>query len=272
MSGSPPPEFAFSPLLDDEVVERAIIADLEADLGRAHCVLLVGPYEVGKSYVARKIAQRFGPGASVLIASDPDHECGLTASMLRGSRGRLIVIDEIHAAPAALDAIRLELECWARDHMPIGQFLLLSSRPLEAISLVEAKLATRVEVRSLTPIGMSDLASARAFLQPFAALSAIADFGDTEPIARRNSEISGDTLWLRGGFQKASLPTMRRALLGGNATLLAFATAALTTENTALALPRSENCSPSSLLIRVSSARSKEQPRKIMSIISASSV
>jgi predicted AAA+ superfamily ATPase len=203
MTSSTPPELASSPSLDDGPIERAIIGDLEADLDRAHCVLLVGPYEVGKSRLAQSIARRFGPGASVLDASDPDHESRLTASELRGSRGRLIVIDEIHAAPDALDTIRLELESWARDRVPIGRFLLLSSRPLEAISLVAGKLATRVEIRSLTPIGISDLATARVLLQPSAAISPVTDLGDTEPIVRHNFAICAETLRLRGGFPKS---------------------------------------------------------------------
>jgi ABC-type phosphate/phosphonate transport system ATPase subunit len=118
MISSTPPDLASSSL-DGGPAGRMIIADLEADLERAHCVLLIGPYEVGKSAVARAIARRFGPGASVLNASDPDDEAGLSTSEIRGSRGRLIVIDEIHAAPNALDTIRLELERWARDRVPI---------------------------------------------------------------------------------------------------------------------------------------------------------
>jgi predicted AAA+ superfamily ATPase len=205
MTGNAPPKLTSFLSLDDGLIERTIIDDLEADLDRAHCVLLVGPYEVGKSYIAGTIAQRFGPGACLLDASDPDHESSLTTSELRGSRGRLIVIDEIHAAPEALDAIRLELEGWARDRVPIGRFLLLSSRPLEAISLVEGKLATRVEVRAVTPIGIADLATARLLLQPSAAISAATDLGDTQPIAGNNFPSLVETLHLRGGFPKGSV-------------------------------------------------------------------
>ena len=156
MTGSAPPKSAPRPL-DNGHVERALIPVLEADLDQTRCVLLVGPYEVGKSHVAETIAWRFGAGASVLRANDPDHYSSLTTNVLRNSRGRLIVIDEIHAAPEALDTIRLELESWARDRVPVGQFLLLSSRSLEAATLVASRLGTRVRdtfasLRSAWPI------------------------------------------------------------------------------------------------------------------------
>jgi hypothetical protein len=107
---------------------------------------VLGPYEVGKSYVARAVARRFGLDAIVLDGTDPCHRPALngTSTVLRGTRGKLIVIDEIHGAPEALDHIRLELEAWFRDHVPIGKFLLLSSRPLEAASIVFSRLGTRV--------------------------------------------------------------------------------------------------------------------------------
>jgi uncharacterized protein len=205
MTGSAPRESPCSPLLDDGLVERAMIPDLEANLDRAHCLLLVGPYEVGKSHVARTIARRFGAGASVILASDPHHRSSLagSSSVLQDSRGRLVVIDEVHAAPEALDAIRLELENWVRDRVPVGQFLLLSSRPLEVAPLVAARLGTRVQVRSLPPIGLADLAPARSLLQSSAVMSMATDLADTEPIARPNIVISADTLRLRGGFPQS---------------------------------------------------------------------
>ena len=58
MTGSPPPNSAPRPL-DNGQVERALIPVLEADLDQTRCVLLVGPYEVGKSHVAETIAWRF---------------------------------------------------------------------------------------------------------------------------------------------------------------------------------------------------------------------
>ena len=127
----------------------------------------------------------------------------LLQTVLRNSRGRLIVIDEIHAAPEALDTIRLELESWARDRVPVGQFLLLSSRSLEAATLVAGRLGTRVQIRSLAPIGLADLATARSRLQSSTAMSMTTDLADTEPIARPNIVISADTLRLRGGFPQS---------------------------------------------------------------------
>ena len=201
MTGSAPPKSAPRPL-DNGHVERALVPVLEADLDQTRCVLLVGPYEVGKSHVAETIAWRFGAGASVLRAKDPDHYSSLT-NVLRNSRGRLIVIDEIHAATEALDTIRLELESWARDRVPVGQFLLLSSRSLEAATLVAGRLGTRVQIRSLAPIGLADLANARSRLRSSTSMSMTTDLDDTEPIARPNIVISADMLRLRGGFPQS---------------------------------------------------------------------
>jgi uncharacterized protein len=204
MTGSDPSRAAPS-AFDVDPVERALIRVIEADLKRAHCVLLVGPYEVGKSHVARTIARRFGAGASIFLASDPDHRSALCgpSSTIRNSRGRLVVIDEIHAAPEALDTIRLELESWAHDHVPIGSFLVLSSRPLEAAALVSTRLGSR-RTRLLLPIGLADLPG-RSLQQLSAAMPIAGDLADTESIAMPNIAISADTLLLRGGFPDSLL-------------------------------------------------------------------
>ena len=149
-------------------------------------------------------------GVSALVLPFSSPAIRITSQVLlvlqvcsENSRGRLIVIDEIHAVPEALDVIRLELESWARDRVPIGNFLLLSSRPLEAATLVAGRLGTRVQIRSLSPIGLADLATARSWLQSSAAMSMSTDLADTEPIARPNIVISTDTLRLRGGFPQS---------------------------------------------------------------------
>ena len=71
--------------VDDGRIARMMITTIERDLETERCGLVLGPYEVGKSYVACAIAHRLGLDAIVLDGTDPCHRPALngTSTVLR---------------------------------------------------------------------------------------------------------------------------------------------------------------------------------------------
>lgn len=183
-------------------IDRGIIDEIEAWLAVHNCALLLGPYEVGKSDVAIIIAERQCEGAVILDANLPAHRKALRGKdgLLANSAGRLIVIDEIHGDPGALDLIRSALARSQREREPVGTFLLLGSDTVTAHQLVTSRLHTQAMVFQLAPTGLRELPAGPEprSTDPFLLVE-----GEDEmamPILWSNSVIDMDTLWMRGGF------------------------------------------------------------------------
>jgi uncharacterized protein len=150
-------------------------AEILKALGRIPAVALLGPRQVGKSTLARKIASAWGGGATVLdleVASD-QRKIGPDSGWLAMRAGKLTVIDEVHRAPGLFAELRAEIDARRRAGEAAGQFLLLGSASLNLIDQASESLAGRVTYQELAPI-QPDEAQAAGLLH--------------------------DQLWLRGGF------------------------------------------------------------------------
>jgi predicted AAA+ superfamily ATPase len=185
-------------------IDRRLIVEIEAGLARDRCALLVGPYEVGKSDLARDIARRFGAGAHIFNASlDADRRAmRRDDGILRNSVSRLVVIDEIHAFPECLDLIRAALDAPDRHARPLGQFLLLGSDVRRTRTLVADRLGTYAPVYTLAPIALDELPDPTLTVAP--PIDAV-EIMATSAIALPNDGIELDTLWLRGGLPRSLL-------------------------------------------------------------------
>jgi predicted AAA+ superfamily ATPase len=194
-------QFTGAIVRDGQRIDRALLSSIEQGLDVDGCALLIGPYEVGKSDLAREIAKRFGDGAHYLNGNNrrDRNRFREEVGLLRRSADQLVILDEIHGFPGGLDLIRTELEAVRREHRPRRRFLILGSMPTEAKRLASERLGTRARTYRLSPIGLAELpdehvhfGDARTFLP-----------GEVEaivPIARSNSTITMQTLWMRGGF------------------------------------------------------------------------
>lgn len=192
---------------DQPMIGRALLPVIEQSLERDGCVLLVGPYEVGKSVLAHEIVERFGDNAHFLNARDERDRLKLDgeAGLIRNCAGKLVVIDEIHCFPDVLDLMHSEIEA-ARDmRRQIGRFLVLGSSSLDAEQLVAKKLGTRADVFRLSPIDVSELPQQILPKRGDTRTYQADELEATSPIERANNHISLETLWLRGGFPKSLL-------------------------------------------------------------------
>ena len=185
-------------------IDRSLLARIEADLESDSCVLLVGPYEVGKSDLAAVIARRYGDGAQALDASLEEDRAAMGGAdgLLRNSSGQLLVVDEIHGFPEGLDLIRTALDRARARRQPTGRFLLMGSDVAKTQRLVAERLGTRALTYRLAPIGLAEL------LDVEVALDFAFQFGsveEIEPVTPVDETSEIERLWLRGGYPRSLL-------------------------------------------------------------------
>jgi predicted AAA+ superfamily ATPase len=191
------------------IIERDLTAALERHLQSADCVLLTGPYEVGKSTVVTALAEHRGAGTVVLNPSAPGFAAALEAPLSEAA-GKLIIIDEIQDAPETLKRIRCELDRWHNQRIDTASFLLASSRPLDAKRLVDECLGTRAKEFSLSPISLPEYTAARSPLPRALAQAPTVDIEPVSSIDAPTLQQHMETLWLRGGYPRSLLAASNR--------------------------------------------------------------
>ena len=142
-------------------------------------VVLLGPRQVGKTTLARQIAARRKAKAIYLDLERPADQRRLADAdaFLRAQTG-LVVIDEIHRAPALFHVLRGIIDDRRATGDPAGHFLLLGSAALDLMQQAAETLAGRVDYVELAPFDVTEL-----------------------PAPVRDL----DRLWVRGGFPESLL-------------------------------------------------------------------
>ena len=143
-------------------------------------VVLLGPRQVGKTTLARKIAADWPGGAVYLDMERPADRRRLddADAYLRAQHGKLVVIDEIQRLPGLFEILRGIIDDRRAAGERFGHFLLLGSAALELMRQSSESLAGRVATMEISPV----------------------DILDAEPAG-----IDAHTLWVRGGFPESLL-------------------------------------------------------------------
>jgi predicted AAA+ superfamily ATPase len=142
-------------------------------------VVLLGPRQVGKTTLARKVSAA-SPGAIYLDMERPSDRRRLddADAYLRQQRGKLVVIDEIHRVPGLFEILRGIIDERRAAGERAGHFLLLGSAGIELMRQASESLAGRIATLEIGPFDVAEAASAA---------------------------IGVDTCWLRGGFPDSLL-------------------------------------------------------------------
>ena len=143
-------------------------------------VVLLGPRQVGKTTLARKIASDW-PGGAVYLDMERPADCRRlddADAYLRAQQGKLVVIDEIQRLPGLFEILRGIIDDRRAAGERFGHFLLLGSAALELMRQSSESLAGRVAYMEISPV----------------------DILDVEPAG-----IDAQTLWVRGGFPESLL-------------------------------------------------------------------
>ena len=157
-------------------------------LSHTPAVVLLGPRQVGKTTLAKKIAANWSTPATYLDLERPADQQRLqdADTYLRSKSNQLIILDEIHRAPAIFDILRGIIDERRSKGQTAGQFLLLGSASLDLMQQSSETLAGRVAYLEISPISVTE---ARANL------------------------IESDQVWIRGGFPDSLLATNTKVSL-----------------------------------------------------------
>jgi predicted AAA+ superfamily ATPase len=171
-----------------KLIPRAIEPQVRQRLEAQPAVVLLGPRQVGKTTLARHIADERGKGAIYLDLERPADLRRLddADAYLRAQQGKLVVIDEIRRAPGLFAVLRGVIDENRRRGHRTGQFLLLGSASIDLMRQASESLAGRVAYLDIAP---------------FTAAEAAKGTYDT------------DTVWVRGGFPESLLARDDRASL-----------------------------------------------------------
>lgn len=149
--------------------ERLAGARIDAALRWSPAVALLGPRQVGKSTLARALAERRPDALFLDLERAQTRERLAQADLFfAANRHRLVVLDEVQFMPELFRELRIEIDA---DRRP-GRFLLLGSASVTLLRQSES-LAGRLGVVDMAPLVVPEVVSRFADVQ---------------------------NLWLRGGF------------------------------------------------------------------------
>lgn len=147
-------------------------------MDRQAAVALVGPRQVGKTTIARSIADDVRSVYLDLETPEDRRKLAEPALFLREYEDRLVVLDEIHRTPEVFQVLRGLIDEGRRHGRRTGRFLLLGSASMDLLRQSGESLAGRITYVDMGPI-------------------------DVLEAGPDDSEVSA--LWLRGGFPDSYL-------------------------------------------------------------------
>lgn len=153
------------------MIERTLRSDVEVSLERFPVVALLGSRQVGKTTLARSVAQDFAGDVLHLDLERPSDVARLADPELYLSRhtDALVVLDEVQQMPELFPVLRALVD----ENRRPGRFLLLGSASPDLVKQSSETLAGRVRYLELAPLTLEEVGRSQENLM---------------------------RLWLRGGF------------------------------------------------------------------------
>jgi hypothetical protein len=170
------------------MINRRAYAQVQAALDRQAAVALIGPRQVGKTTLARKIADNSNALYLDLESRADRAKLADPALYLRQNEDRLVILDEIHRVPELFQELRGLIDRGRRRGKRTRRFLILGSASMDLLRQSGESLAGRIEYVELNPLDVLDVGTDRG---------------------------TATTLWVRGGFPDSFLA-------GSNAESLVF--------------------------------------------------
>ena len=156
------------------MIRRSVASSIEQALKRQAAVEIIGPRQVGKTTLARQVADSH-PGALYLdLEAREDREKLVEPVLfLRQYENSLVVLDEIHRVPELFTSLRGIIDQGRRTGHATGRFLILGSASIDLLRQSGESLAGRISYIDMGPFFTLELPA-------------------NEPTLLQ--------LWLRGGF------------------------------------------------------------------------
>ncbi len=160
------------------MISRRIAKRVKKALGRQAAVALLGPRQVGKTTLARSLADE--DAAIYLDLEWPEDRQKLKdpAFFLSRFEDKLVILDEIHRVPEIFQPMRRIIDEGRRAGKATGRFLILGSASIDLLNQSGETLAGRIEYIELNPLDCLEV---------------------------EDSMDSMTRLWVRGGFPDSYL-------------------------------------------------------------------
>ncbi|MDE0123923.1 MAG: ATP-binding protein [Bryobacterales bacterium] len=155
------------------MIQRRVLSDVRERLRSQAAVALIGPRQVGKTTLARQIADEVNGAYFDLESSSDRSMVAEPALNLEPLEDKLVVLDEIHRAPEIFRELRGMIDRGRRRGRRTGRFLILGSASMDLLHQSGESLAGRIAYVPLDPIDASEVPA------------------DT---------VAQSALWARGGF------------------------------------------------------------------------
>ena len=158
---------------------RALLQAATEQLAFSPAIVLLGPRQVGKTTLAKTMAQGYPGALSLDLQLAGDREKLVAGSgFLQAHRDKLVVLDEVQYVPEVFAQLRPEIDALRRP----GRFLLLGSASGKLLQQSSESLAGRVSYLELTPLQVREVMR-------------------SDPKADAELDLlTLQKLWLRGGF------------------------------------------------------------------------
>jgi uncharacterized protein len=168
-------------------ITRNLHAHLLDSLQTFPVVGLVGPRQVGKTSMARALAEQMGAGAVMLDLERPSDLSKLAEPelFLEPLADKLVILDEVQLRPQLFPVLRSLVDAQRRP----GRFLVLGSAAPELIQQSSETLAGRIEFLELAPLSLAEVAAHHS----------------TQAATDPTHASIAPTLWSRGGFPDSYL-------------------------------------------------------------------
>ncbi|MEX2490085.1 MAG: ATP-binding protein [Pseudomonadales bacterium] len=160
------------------MLERHITAKLKATIAQVPAVALLGARQVGKTTLAKAIAEHIDSIYLDLEAPDDLLKLSDPVSFLNTHADKLVILDEIHRSPELFPVLRGLIDKNREQDRRAGQFLLLGSASMDLMRQSSESLAGRISYLEMSGLNLVEV--------------------DGNQQARQR-------LWLRGGFPDSYL-------------------------------------------------------------------
>jgi predicted AAA+ superfamily ATPase len=158
------------------MIERDLLAELQAALAESPAVALLGPRQIGKTTLALTLSEGRDSLYLDLESAADRAKLGDAELYLRQHEDKLVILDEIQRVPELFRSLRGLIDGGRRRGHRVGRFLLLGSASIDLLKQSSESLAGRIRYLELPAIDAAEAGAERL-----------------------------DALWLRGGFPESLL-------------------------------------------------------------------
>ncbi len=137
------------------MIERNLFSEVRQALGEFPTVGIIGPRQVGKTTLARRLVKDSGHNAIFLDMENPEALAQLSepSLFLRSQQDKLVVLDEVQRKPEIFPLLRVLID----EKRTAGRFLILGSASPELLRQSSESLAGRISYHELAPLIFNEL-------------------------------------------------------------------------------------------------------------------